>query len=66
MTDNGGCVAPLVVLGIVLALFVGECKCLYKAVKCNWEPVGKAEVVYTGAFLTGVGGIIGYIDIEDK
>jgi hypothetical protein len=33
---------------------------------CNWEPVGKAEIVYTIGTFTGLGAIIGYIPIEDK
>ena len=57
----------LIVL-IVLAVLavVGEVKCIVKAFKCNWEPIGKAEAVYTVSSLTGVGCIVGYIDIEDK
>ena len=30
----------------ILAL-IGEIRCIYKACVCNWEPVGKAEVIYT-------------------
>jgi hypothetical protein len=56
----------IVVWAIAIVLIVGEVKCVVKAVSCNWEPVGKAEVVYTGAALVGVGCIVGYIDIEDK
>jgi len=56
----------IVVWAIAITLIVGEVKCIVKAVSCNWEPVGKAEVVYTGAALVGVGCIVGYIDIEDK
>jgi len=51
---------------IVVALLVGEVKCLIKAIQCNWEPVGKAEIIYTGASITGLGAIVGYIDIQDK
>jgi len=53
-------------LVIIVLLFIGEVKCIIKAVNCNWEPVGKAEVVYTGAALTGLGCIVGWIDIEDN
>lgn len=49
----------------VLAI-IGEIMCIYKAVNCNWEPIGKAEIIYTGAALTGTGSIIGWINIEDK
>jgi hypothetical protein len=40
--------------------------CIVKAVNCNWEPIGKAEIVYTGAACVGLGAIVGYMDIEDK
>jgi len=53
-------------LSIVIAALVGEIKCIIKAIDCNWEPIGKAEVVYTGAALTGFGSIVGYLNIEDK
>ena len=50
---------------IGLGLLVGEGMCIYKAITCDWEPIGKAEVLYTGAALTGLGSIVGYFDIED-
>ena len=53
-------------LVILLLAVIGEGLCVYKAVSCNWEPVGKAEAVYTGAALCGAGCIIGYLDIEDN
>lgn len=60
-------IAITVIYGaIIVALFVGEVKCIIKAIQCNWEPVGKAEIIYTGASLTGLGAIVGYIDIQDK
>ena len=59
-------------LGIVIALLiaigaiVGEVMCIVKAINCNWEPIGKAEIVYTGAACVGLGAVVGYMDIEDK
>lgn len=53
-------------IAIVLVMLIGEVKCIIKAVDCNWEPVGKAEVIYTVSACTGLGTIVGYIDIEDK
>ena len=55
----------LITILCVLVL-VGEIKCVYKAIKCNWEPIGKAEIIYTAAAFTGFGAIVGYLDIEDK
>ena len=51
---------------IVLAALIGEIKCVIKAIKCNWEPVGKAEAIYTIGVFTGAGAVIGYLDIEDN
>lgn len=51
---------------IVAIGIIGEIKCIIKAINCNWEPVGKAEVIYTGAAFTGLGFIVGWIDIEDQ
>lgn len=51
---------------LCIAAITGEVKCVIKAFQCNWEPVGKAEVVYTASALTGFGCIVGYIDIKDK
>ncbi len=55
----------LPILLAVLAIF-GEIRCIYKMCTCNWEPVGKAEIVYTVGTFTGLGVVIGYFNIEDK
>jgi hypothetical protein len=49
-----------------LAITFGYIRCIYKTVTCNWEPIGKAEVIYTIGTFTGTGFIIGYFNIEDK
>lgn len=53
-------------LFIVILSLIGEIKCIIKMCNCNWEPVGKAEVIYTAATFTGLGAVVGWIDIEDK
>jgi hypothetical protein len=58
--------AAIITIIIFVLAIVGEVKCIIKAVDCNWEPVGKAEIVYTGACLTGLGCVVGYLDIQDK
>lgn len=56
-----------IVFGIIAIFFItGEILCIVKAVRCNWNPIGKAEIIYTGASLTGFGGIVGWFNIEDK
>lgn len=56
----------IIATAIIILSIVGEIKCIVKACRCNWEPIGKAEVVYTAGVLTGAGAIIGWLDIEDK
>ena len=57
-----------ILIGIILVVLtiIGEVKCIVKMCKCNWNPIGKAEVLYTVGTFTGVGCVIGYIDIEDN
>lgn len=56
----------VIYLLVIAGLVVGEISCVIKAVECDWEPIGKAEIVYTGAALTGLGCIVGYMEIEDS
>ena len=58
----------VVLIGVVFLLLaiVGEVRCIVKACQCNWEPVGKAEVIYTASAVTGIGVVVGYFNIEDK
>jgi hypothetical protein len=56
----------ITIAAIVILAVVGEVKCIIKAVECNWEPIGKSEIIYTGASLTGLGCVVGYLDIQDK
>lgn len=53
-----------VYVGIIILMLVGEVKCVIKAIKCNWQPIGKSEIIYTGAAFTGLGCIIGWMDIK--
>jgi len=65
MKDNG-LIVVIIYFVVVAFLVIGEIKCIVKAVKCNWEPIGKAEIIYTASACTGIGTIVGWIDIEDK
>lgn len=53
---------------IIMFLFIGEIKCIYKATQCDWsnKTSWKAEVIYTVSACTGLGSIVGWFDIEDK
>lgn len=54
---------PFIIYGVAIT---GEIKCIVKAVKCDWEPIGKAEIIYTASAVTGIGSIVGWINIEDN
>jgi hypothetical protein len=56
----------LAYLVLTVILLIGEVKCVIKMCSCNWESVGKSEAVYTIGTFTGLGCVIGYIDIKDK
>ena len=56
----------VVVITLAILALVGEIKCIVKAFDCNWEPIGKAEIIYTASVVTGLGCVVGYIDIQDK
>jgi len=56
----------IALLFLTVFLIVGEIRCIYKAFTCNWEPIGKAEVIYTASAIIGLGSIVGWVDIEDK
>tara|TARA_R110002096_G_scaffold398807_1_gene594944 strand:+ start:313 stop:498 length:186 start_codon:yes stop_codon:yes gene_type:complete len=55
-----------VMILVWLLLITGEVRCIYKAATCNWEPIGKAEIIYTASAFTGLGCIVGWFNIEDK
>lgn len=56
----------IVYIALVIAIVGGEIRCIYKACTCNWEPIGKAEILYTASACTGLGCIVGWFDIKDK
>ena len=58
-----------IVLGLTLivSMFLGYIFNAVALFKCDFEPIGKAEVIRTiGVFVPPLGVIAGYMDIEDK
>jgi len=66
MRNGTEAIGTILGLALIVLLLVGEVKCFIKMVKCNWDPVGKSEIIYTASFFTGFGGVVGYFDIDDK
>lgn len=66
MKKNNGCFGSYLALFVVLLMVLGEIQCIVKAIKSDWETVGKREIIYTASFLTGIGSIVGWFNIEDS
>lgn len=62
---NGWIIGAALSMLLLIFLFIGEVKCIVKAVNCDWEAPYKAEVIYTASACTGVGAIVGWINIKD-
>ena len=56
----------IIKLIFIILMLIGEVRCIVKVFKCNWNPIGKAEILYTGSALTGLGAFVGYINIKDE
>ena len=65
MKDKGQFILPIIIIFWLLAL-IGEIKCIYKAATCDWDPIGKSEIIYTVLAVSGLGSVVGWINIEDK
>ena len=63
---NNNNMKPFLLILFYSILLFGEIRCIYKAATCNWEPIGKSEVFYTLSAFTGLGVVVGYINIQDK
>lgn len=46
--------------------FIGYIICIVKFVNSDFKPSYKRELIYGISLATGVGGITGYLNIEDK
>ena len=56
----------IIYIAIGIGILVGEVKCFIKMVQCNFDPIGKAEIIYSVSFFTGLGCVVGYLDIKDN
>lgn len=64
--ENTGWLKLIFSILLIFFLLAGEVQCIIKTFKSNWKPIGTREIVYTVGSLTGLGGIIGWIEIEDN
>ena len=50
---------------IMLLIIIGWIMCLVKFLNCDFKTPYKAEVIYGIGTFSGLGGIIGYLNIQD-
>lgn len=62
MNNKGFTSVKFLAMIFVLFMVIGEIMCVYRFCKCDFEPSYKAEILYAGTFLVGLGGFTGYID----
>jgi hypothetical protein len=56
----------MIKLIVCVALIVGYVMCIYKCINSDWKPPYKREAVYGISAIIGLGGIVGYFNIEDE
>lgn len=55
----------IITLLLVVVLIIGEVLCVYKFFTSDFEPSYKREAVYGIGAVSGLGCVIGWMDIED-
>jgi len=55
----------MIILIVVLVAFIGWGQCVYKLTKCDFKAPYKAEVFYGFGTFSGMGCIIGYMNIGE-
>lgn len=57
-----------VFLYIVLAFTIifGEIRCIYQFITSDFKPSYEREIIYGVAAITGLGAVVGYINISDE
>lgn len=60
-----GIISIMYITLVVLAI-IGEVKCIIKFVQCDFKAPYKAEVIYGVGTITGLGAVVGWIDINNN
>jgi len=45
---------------------IGEVRCIYRFFTSDFEPSYKRECIYGFSAITGIGAVVGWMDIEDQ
>jgi len=65
MNNKGFKLIGLLVVLFIFFAIVGEVMCIIRCVSSDWYPPYKREIIYGVSALTGLGIIVGYINISD-
>jgi len=63
MSSKGFTVFECVVLVLIVLALIGEGMSIAKCIGSDWKAPYKREIIYGGAALTGLGSIVGYINL---
>jgi hypothetical protein len=55
-----------IILLLWLAAIVGEIRCIYQLLTSDFKPSYKREIIYGVCTITGIGAVVGYINIPDE
>lgn len=51
---------------LVFAPIFGEMRCIYQFITSDFKPSYEREIIYGVATITGLGAVVGYINIPDE
>jgi len=63
MNSNFKLTALIAITVFWFAIILGWCMDLYKLVHCDFQAPYEAEVIYSVGAVTGLGAVIGYMDL---
>lgn len=65
MNNKGFALIELVFVLFFIFATIGEIRCIYKFIQCDFKPSYKAEVIYGVGIFTGFGCVLGYFNFGE-
>lgn len=65
MNNSGSTIVYVFTVMLGIFMTIGEVMCIVKCISSDWEPSYKREIIYGASALSGIGAIVGYLNIPD-